>query len=1334
MKHELISTDDLTPTGESPRSDSDADLRQWREAGAALGRTHRDTRPRGGTRSKPPNRRRRAQDLIARAAADSQGENAAWVLDNFRLIFGTEKEAREFALGLREFPIVIDQTGPGTPRVCLLARAYLQATGYGFSEPEITAFLEGYQDTAALEMGEIWSLKPALQLELLDRLLASEGSQWPVLLTSLRKIGEMAWKDLFEAVSYAHRVLARDPAGAYSRMDFESRERYRTALADMAKHSARTEPEIAETAIDFCQQTRSVSDGSRAAARRTHVGFYLVDSGRTQLEAAIGYQPSLSAQIPRLILRHPTGFYLAGIELITLFIVFAILYKLGSKTPAYAGVLLLVLPATQAASDFINNLAAFLVSPRVLPKLDFSEGIPDDCVTMVAVPTLLMNEAQVHDLALDLEIRFLANRDRNLCFALLTDFPDSDSSDDQQHGLLELCGGLIAGLNLRYPSDGRSPFLLFHRHHIYNQAESRWMGWERKRGKLLDLNQLLRGSFDAFPDKVGDLSILPDVRYVITLDSDTQLPRDSAARLIGAIAHPLNQAVVDPARSMVVEGYGILQPRIGISVQSASRSRLAALYSGQTGFDIYTRAISDVYQDLFGEGIFTGKAIYEVDALRQVLEHRFPENALLSHDLIEGAYARAALVSDIELIDDYPSHFSAYSRRKHRWMRGDWQIMRWTQSRVPDFYGRMIPNPITLISQWKILDNLRRSLLEAGLLLLLLSGWLWLPGRPEYWTAATILMWCVPVFSGLFFALLRVPHSRRALPAWVYGSARSFRENALAAMCSLIFLLHQALISMDAIVRAVGRVFVTRKKMLEWETAAEAEAAHRPKSTVDIYLEWTPWIALGLAATIRLARPEALLSAAPLLVLWIVSRAFSSWLNQRPRAVHSRLSKEQVQLMRESADRIWRFFHDWSSASTNWLIPDSVRENGAVELRLSPTNLGMLLNARIAALHLGVMPLAEFVFQTRQTLDRVVRLPKHRGHLLNWYDICSLEPLPPSFVSTVDSGNLAVSLWTLKQAALALAAESTVKRGVTRELAVELQTIAELSERLVREMDFKFLYQRRKKALSVGFDVATGQLDPSSYNLLASEARMASFVAIAKGDIPQESWFRLGRAHTLFRGERLLLSWSGTMFEYLMPSLWMRHHPDTIMDQSMKAAVRSQREYGRRKGVPWGISESAYLSGPDGEYGYEAFGVPELAMKRTDSQALVISPYSSFLAAGVDPATAVANLRCMQEFGWFARYGFYEAIDYTRAGGEAVRMWMAHHQGMSLLAIVNLLFDNPLRQYFHAEPQVLATELLLHERVPASALAEVDVVPLPQDGAAAHSAPRPGSPAAAITG
>ena len=553
---------------EPPPSPAEHHAREWREAGSTLGASCTGIKPKGRARTPRIHRRDRLRALIAGAAAQPQSENAAWLLDNFRLILGAEKEVREFAHAARELRAASTANGTATPLVSVLARHYLHTGEYGFREQDFVAFLHGYQQKAELEMGELWALKPALQLELIDRLVEAPPRDWPVLLTSLRRIGETAWKDIFESVSCVHRVLCDDPAAAFSRMDFDSRDRYCKALVDLARHSRHPELAIAEQAVALCRQARDASDGSRAAWRRTHVGYYLVDAGRRQLEAIIGYRPPWSAQIPRFILRHPTACYLAGIELITLVIVFAILVRSGSFLPAYVGLLLLLLPATQAAADFINNLATFLIPPRVLPKLDFSEGVPDDCVTMVAVPTLLLNEAQVHDLVLDLEIRFLANRDRNLYFALLTDPPDSDRPLDQHDSLVDLCARLIEGLNSRYAAEGRSPFFLFHRHRRYNHAEGRWMGWERKRGKLMDLNQLLRGGFDAFPVKTGDLTVLSEVRYVITLDSDTQLPRDSAVKLIGCIAHPLNQAVVHPGTHMVVEGYGILQPRIGISVQS----------------------------------------------------------------------------------------------------------------------------------------------------------------------------------------------------------------------------------------------------------------------------------------------------------------------------------------------------------------------------------------------------------------------------------------------------------------------------------------------------------------------------------------------------------------------------------------------------------------------------------------------------------------------------------------------------------------------------------------------------------------------------------------------
>jgi cyclic beta-1,2-glucan synthetase len=1303
------------------------DLAVYRDAGAQLAASLPVAVPESKRRSRPASRNRRLRKTVAEAAevppGDPKFEYAKWLLENARLVYASEQESREFILD-PHLPVVADSSGARTFRVSLVARGYLRCASNTYRDDGLLAFLEGFQRSAVLDMAEIWALRPAIQLELVDCLTGSPSDVWPVAITSLRLLAETSWKDLFELVSVTNKILDGDPAGAYPRMDFESRENYRTVIGDLAKHNGSpesadknsqrlTEHQIASTAIDLAKQAAAVSDGSRAAARRSHVGFYLIDKGLDQLERAVDYRPPLKSRLTRLVLRYPTPYYLAAIELLTLFIVFEILNKLSPLYAAFTGLLLLLLPATQAAADFVNNLTAFLVRPRVLPKLDLSTGIPDDCLTLVAIPTLLLKEAQVRDLALDLEIRFLANRDPNLYFALVTDWPDSNHPFEQGDPVLDLCQQLIEGLNRRYQLDGRSPFFLLHRHRVYNESEGTWMGWERKRGKLLDLNQYLRGDYDAFPVKIGDVSVLPRVRYIITLDSDTQLPRDSAARLIGTISHPLNQAVVEPVSRMVVEGYGILQPRIGISIQSAARSRLAALFSGQTGFDIYTRAVSDVYQDLFGEGIYTGKGIYEVDALREAIEDRFPDNALLSHDLIEGAYARAALVTDIELIDDYPSHFSAFSRRKHRWVRGDWQIMRWTRGQVPDRYGRLIVNPISLISQWKILDNLRRSLLEPAMLLLLLGSWFFLPGFADYWTLAAVGMLFIPAYSGLLFSLLRVPTSARNVPAWARSTASAFLDGNAMALFSLIFLLHQALLSMDAVTRSVRRLLFTRRNLLEWETAAEAETAGRPKAPVDVYLEWSPWIAVVIGIAVRLLHPSAFLAAAPVLILWIGSRGLATWLNKPLRAPHSKLGKEDTRLLQDSADRIWRFFHDWSSATTNWMIPDHVREDGKPELRLSPTNLGMLLNARIAAVHMGLAPLSEFVFETRQTLDRVLALPKYRGHLYNWYDISTMKEIPPFFISSVDSGNLAGCLWTLKQAALAFANEPAVKRGVTKAQAAELRDLADVCDRLVRDMDFSFLYQPRKKALSVGYDVRAGRLEPGCYDLLASEARMASFVAIAKGDIPQESWFRLGRAYTLVRGERILLSWTGTMFEYLMPALWMKHYPDTIADQSMKAVVRVQRDYARRKGVPWGISESACLGEPRGDHCYGPFGIPDLAIKTMDKSTLVISPYSSFLATASDPAAAVRNLREMEEFGWIGRYGFFESIDYRSAGGEVIHIWMAHHQGMSLLATANLLFGNPLQKYFHAEPHVLATELLLHERVPDAPITmpERDLVP-----------------------
>src|SRR5215470_6526420 len=560
---------------------------------------------------------------------------------------------------------------------------------------------------------------------------------------------------------------------------------------------------------------------------------------------------------------------------------------------------------------------------------------------MIAVPSLLLNENQVRGLVENLEVRFLGNHDPNIHFALLTDLPDTREPAREDSPLIDLCSDLIRELNDKYTSRAEGSFFLFHRHRIYNPRERAWMGWERKRGKLLDLNKLLRGQYDSFPLKIGNLSVLPQVRFAITLDSDTELPRGTAQRMVGTLAHPLNQAVIDPEKNIVVAGYGILQPRVGVSVQSTTRSRLAAIYAGETGFDIYTRAVSDAYQDLYGEGSFTGKGIYEVDAVHKVLDRRFPRNALLSHDLIEGAYARAGLASDIEIIEDYPSHYSAYNRRKHRWLRGDWQITSWLFSRVPDETGRMVANPISLVSQWKILDNLRRSLVEPATFVLFVLGWLVLPGYARSWTLAGLFILFMPVWFEFLFTLVRSIAEQKFSVAREAVSAL-FNSN-VGTLLNIIFLPHQMLVSLDAVIRTLIRRLFTRQRLLEWETAAEAEAGVK-RTPVDSYLNWMPVIAILLGLIVFLVRKPALIAAAPVLVLWACSKLVSKWLDSPAFLPEAETSEKDRTFLRRCAMYTWRYFAEFSTQEHNWLIPDNVQEEPhKVAARVSPTNVGFLL-------------------------------------------------------------------------------------------------------------------------------------------------------------------------------------------------------------------------------------------------------------------------------------------------------------------------------------------------------------------------------------------------------
>jgi cyclic beta-1,2-glucan glucanotransferase len=1394
-------------------------------------------------------------------------DDLRWFCDNDQLIY---KELRSIASELKplkQLPHARGRKDEIVPRVLALAQTFLDLTGNRFSEMAFTAFFQAFEESTVLELREVSAVVAAMKLVLLERIAArcrcllqdpaGPSNGLGVCVRSLRDITQTSWKDILEPLILFDAILRRDPVDAYERMDYESRTLYREKLSKIARRSDLSEMDVAREALLLAQQAlaRTYPD-RRSRLRQSHIGYYLIGEGQDLLCQKVGFKPDFIQSLRARLRRHPDEFFLPGIAVLTFSIITGILLLLTPPNSPpemlLLSMLVLLVPCSQSAVQLMHYLVGALLRAEILPKLDYSRGIPDDCVTLVAIPTLLLSEKQVRGLVEDLEVRFLGNHDRNIHFALVSDLPDADEPAPEASPLIDLCANLIRELDERYSGQQMGSFLLLHRHRVYNPREQGWMGWERKRGKLLDLNKLLRGEYDSFPVKVGNLSILPKVRFVITLDSDTELPRGAAHRMVGTMAHPLNQAIVDPEKNIVVAGYGILQPRVAVSVQSAARSRLAAVYAGETGLDIYTRALSDAYQDLYGEGSFTGKGIYEVDTVHRVLDRRFPRNALLSHDLIEGAYARAGLASDIEVIEDYPSHYSASNRRKHRWLRGDWQIAEWLTSHVPDESGARVANPISLISRWKILDNLRRSLVEPATLLLLLFGWL-VPGEGALrWTLATVLILIIPLWFEFAFTLVRAVAEQKMSIA--REAVATFYAANFSVLLTLVFLAHQTLLSLDAVARALVRRKLTRKRMLEWETAAQAELGTR-LTVLDRYLNWMPFLAAGLGMLIWLLRPHSLIAAFPILALWAASNPVARWLNESPAVPGADLSRQDTQFLRRAALHTWRYFAEFCTEEHNWLIPDNVQEQPpAVAARISPTNLGLLLNARQVAVELGYLTVPDLTVLTRQTLTTVSRLVKHRGHLLNWYDTRTLAPLSPLLVSSVDSGNLLASLWTLQQGCLDRLrrplCQSSVAEGLLDHLRVLaeakafprkqlaqyeakfrekgwLSSILELREAelenyfasgqsgrtadtrwfseqaqlalqnihqmtlsyepwwlpefaplreelglnakfmgrvplrhlpdLIREleaavdrvssskpevskplyerfrtllvaarsnsvslienlrqlsaqagaladaMDFSFLLDPHRKLMSVGFDAESQQLQSSCYDLLATESRTAVFIAIAKEDIPQDCWFQLGRGHTLDHGRPVLLSWTGTMFEYLMPFLWMRSHPNTLLDRARVAAVRSQQAYATRRGVPWGISESAYskLDG-QGNYQYQAFGVPQLSLMRRESNPLVISPYSTFLALSVDRKGSLRNLRRMEALGWFGCRGFYESADYTAHGSrfrcDIVRSWMAHHQGMSLLSMANLLCDNVVQRWFHADRRVQATELLLQEK------------------------------------
>ena len=1437
--------------------------------------------------------------LVERGDPTPAAGAAEWLLDNWFVISETLRQIENDLPPRFVGELPRRQTAPdaGLPRTWRLARLLARTSGSFLDLSQAAVTTEEYQHHAALTIGELWALPGLFRLAVLDDLAAcaeriaglvpdeTAGGMAPATpgvletrvagcVTSLRRIAVHDWKSFVEGLSRLEALLRQDPAGMYARGEFATRDRYRKAAEEMARWAETDECVVAAEALVL---SRARTSGDRAH----HVGYFLVDAGGGELERRLGCRVPWRVRARRGLLRHGSGVYLGGIGLLTAALVMvpvAHLIQVGADLVGGAvAVLLAMVPAVGIAVPAVNWILTHLLPPRTLPRLDLEAGVPQECRTVVAVPTLLTSQADVEGMLRQLEVNHQGNADPEIRFALLTDGPDAPTQElPEDEPLLAAAAAGIEELNRRYAPGGDGPFLLLHRPRRWNAAEGRWMGWERKRGKLAEFNRLLLG--DGTTDlKViaGRPDILAQVRFVITLDADTGLPGGTAARMIGTLAHPLNAAAFDEA-GQIHAGYSILQPRLEVSSRSAGATPFASIFEGDTGLDLYTHAVSDAYHDLFGEGIYAGKGIYDVAAFERSLAGRVPDNTLLSHDLFEGIQGRAGFLSDAQLLEDYPSHAIGYARRLHRWVRGDWQLLPWLAPRVPTATGRRERNPLSLVDRWKIADNLRRSLTAPFVLAFLLLGWLWLPGSPWFWTGVAAGTLAVPIVLGAATTANRLVTGAAWRPT-VARAVRGAGTDGLRWILALLFLAFEAAVVADAVGRTLARLLITRRRLLEWQSAAlTAQAVARMPGAAFMWRQMapSPAVAVGAGALVVVAAPASLPAALPFLAMWLVAPAVAHRLSQaRFQAIPILAAGERARL-RRLARRTWHYFERVLSPDHSWLAPDHLQEApiASVADRTSPTNVGMGLLATLAAYDLGYLGPRSTATVLGNTMTGLAGLERFRGHFFNWYDTRSGELLAPRYVSMVDSGNLAAALIAVRHGCADLEHQPVVTRALWRglrdtlgvlaesagvlaadhgaagtlgeavaalsdrlsappqspaaqrallgevqtrhvpaleaavagvveatsdaiprdrlralrtwlerlrhqagqavqecdalapwaallddapeaigaalagfptlrdtallaatlpdlsgdrawrerfsaalaqgaanaeEVLAQLRRVAEQAGYLEADMEFGFLYDRQRHLFHIGYDVDGGRLDASYYDLLASEARLASLVAIAKRDVPERHWLYLGRPFGRVGGKRVLLSWGATMFEYLMPPLLAELPDQALLTVACHAAILRQQSYARGYGIPWGISESAYHQlNHEGHYQYRAFGVPGLGLKRELGDRLVVAPYASVLALPLVPREVAANVQHLERLGGMGLFGLYEALDFGPPKPGAidrpaiVRAYMSHHQGMILTALANHLAGNAMVRRFHMDARVASVEYLLYEQVP----------------------------------
>ncbi len=1496
---------------------------------------------------------------------------AEWILDNNYIIRQAVTQIKEdLSPGyLKKLPKLVQAPQEGFPRIFALSRSLLQRQKFHLDMDDLMQVMTAFQEDVPLSMGELWAIPIFLRFSLLEKLayILSEAINPPLppelpnlppilpepktddvsnksaaagnyadivstIIPSLSMISETDWKEIFEDISLVEAHLRKDLAGIYPLMDFKTRNLYRSEIEDLALACGEDEIDVVKALLSLCQEA-ALAKGlqgdpleNASENKAMHVGTYLIGEGRKRFIARLKIKPSPFAHFQNWVAAHGQQLYVGGISFIALIFV-ALLLIIVHKQPLFSSIgafqviqmtlfsLCMIPIAIITASNLVNTVLTASVHPQILPKMDFKEAIPPGFQTLVAIPGMISDSQSIENLVRQLEIHYLSNLQPGLKFALLTDFADSDNQTrPEDEDLLRQALQAIAALDHKYGSDENGQrFFLLHRRRQWNASQATWMGWERKRGKLEELNHFLRGSTEtSFLNITAGEDVqqeLKNIRFVITLDADTVLPPGSAVKLVGTLAHPLNQAVFDSKTGRVKFGYTILQPRVEVHPRSANRTWFTRIFAGDTGLDLYTHAVSDVYQDLFGEGNFVGKGIYDVDAFMRSVKERIPENTLLSYDLLEGILGRAGLVSDITLIEDYPRNYYEQVMRQRRWIRGDWQLLPWL------LHPAKFNVNLSTIDRWKMLHNLLRSLLSPALLIIILLGMVFLPELAWLWVFILLGAFGVPLTTAVFKNIFQSIVTKRRKTIWP-----SLWPIFTRWLFALIFLPYEAYFCMDAVIITLYRLLFSRRNLLTWTTAEHTAVLFKFRSTQN-----KAWIKLSLSGILSAlfvlsmqlrsiitdsASALALTPIIPIFVLWMLSSWLVILINQPiPRPKNVQPFKQEA-LLRTIARRTWGFFEHFVGPQDHWLPPDHFQETPIeiVAHHTSPSNIGLFFTSAIAAYDLGYLDLLTLASRLDTTLQTLEHLERHRGHFLNRYNTQTLEPLQPRYVSTVDSGNLAASFIVLSQASRQMLGETVfrwmlwegyiddlnrlsdifskigsfeedpninalqksidnlrerifaveeqpgqwyalfqtvintfwvdlsqnLRRLINNEhssidlddlhhlqeiirtlenqhLAVQrvldelvpwvsfmenipdflkqqayqaqvdqldevlthnpclnqveplcttarvhiealqnaLQSVSGLSgkaefsfikakawlkelleglqtagtharelqsvfesfstraEQLIEEMDFTFLYNTSRKVFHIGYNLETGLLDKNYYDLLASEARIASIIGIAKGQVPQSHWMQLSRPITRINGDFALLSWSATMFEYLMPPLYLRSHPNTLLYASAAGAIRHQRAYAKTKEVPWGISESGfYQFDANKNFQYRAFGVPGLGFKRGLGDDLVIAPYASLIALKWAPSAVEDNLLDLIEHQAFGLYGFYEAIDFTAkrlpAGNhaEVVQEYMSHHQGMIMMALVNYLYNDIMVERMHSDPQIQSVELLLQEQMP----------------------------------